>query len=239
MTPPIAIVLPCYGYQKSLDRVLDELAEQRRLGRAMRIYVVDDGSTPALQVHHPGVHLLRHPQNRGYGAAQKTGYALALAHGAERVVLLHGDGQYPTLETVGLADALDDADVALGSRFVEHQGSHIPSWRRWGNRLLTTTANLRFGVQLSELHTGARAFRAAALLSLPLEDFSDDFVFDQQVLATLLARGVRFAERPVVARYDDTVSSISFRRSVRYGLGCLWTLATTRSVQTTPSSPSG
>lgn len=227
MTQPIAIVLPCYGYQESLDRVLEELSTHRKSGRAMRIYVVDDGSEPALTVSHSGVHLLRHPHNRGYGAAQKTGYALALAHGAERVVLLHGDGQYPTSETLALADALEAADVALGSRFVHHHGQHIPQWRRWGNRLLTTVANLRFGVQLSELHTGARAFRSAALLSMPLEDFSNDFVFDQQVLASLLADGARFVERPLEARYDATVSSISFRRSVRYGLGCLWTIATT------------
>ena len=228
--PPIAVVLPCYHYQDSLNRVLDELFEARKAGRALRIYVVDDGSSPPLYVHHPGVHTLRHPQNRGYGAAQKTGYALALAHGAQRVVMLHGDGQYPTPDTLALADALDHADVALGSRFIQHRGQHIPAWRRWGNRLLTTAANARFGVRLSELHTGARAFRASALLALPLESFSDDFVFDQQVLAGLLARGARFAERPIQARYDDTVSSIGFRRSIRYGFGCLWTLGTTRHV---------
>jgi len=233
--PPIAVVLPCYHYQDSLDRVLDDLFEERRQGRALRIYVVDDGSNPPLRMERPGVQLLRHPHNRGYGAAQKTGYAIALAHGAERVVLLHGDGQYPTSCTLALADALDDADVALGSRFLDHQGMHIPAWRRWGNRLLTRTANLRFGVQLSELHTGARAFRASALLDLPLESFSDDFVFDQQVLASLLARQARFSERPIRARYDDSVSSIGFRRSVRYGLGCLWTIGTTRP----PSANSG
>jgi glycosyltransferase involved in cell wall biosynthesis len=228
MSPPIAVVLPCYGYQDSLNRVLDELFALRSSGRPMRIYAVDDGSTPALVVDRPGVHLLRHPHNKGYGAAQKTGYALALAHGAERVVMLHGDGQYPTEATVALADALDHSDVALGSRFLEHRGEHIPAWRRWGNRFLTSTANARYGVRLSELHTGARAFRASVLLALPLESFSDDFVFDQQVLAGLLARRARFAERPLQARYDDTVSSIGFRRSIRYGLGCLWTLATTR-----------
>jgi len=233
--PPIAVVLPCYHFPDSLERVLDELTAARKEGWALRMYVVDDGSVPALAVDRPGVHLLRHPRNRGYGAAQKTGYALAIAHGAERVVLLHGDGQYPTRDTLALADALEDADVALGSRFLEHDGDHIPPWRRWGNRLLTSAANLRFGVRLSELHTGARAFRSSALLSLPLESFSDDFVFDQQVLAGLLARGARFAERPIRARYDDTVSSISFRRSVRYGLGCLWTLGTTRRIASHPA----
>lgn len=220
MSPPTAIVLPSLNYQDSLDRVLGEIPRDR----GYRIYVVDDGSTVPLKVP-TGVRVLRHAHNKGYGAAQKTGYAAALANGADRVVMLHGDGQYPTEATLALADALDDADCALGSRFLSHGGAHIPSWRRWGNRLLTGAANLRFGQHMSELHTGARAFRAEALVRLPLESFSDDYVFDQQVLVGLMARGLRIAERPLEARYDDTVQSITLRRSVRYGLGCLWTIA--------------
>ncbi len=225
----LAVVLPCFHYQASLERVLDELAEFHKDVAPIEVFVVDDGSEPALRVPHPApnVHLLRHAKNRGYGAAQKTGYALAIAKGAERVVMLHGDGQYPTRGTLALAEALDDADAALGSRFLRDHGKGVPWWRRWGNRALTGAANARYGQRLSELHTGARAFRADALLELPLESFSDDFVFDQQVLAGLLARGRCIAERPVVARYDDTVSSIGLRRSVRYGLGCLWTIAFT------------
>jgi len=225
----LAVVLPCYHYQESLERVLRELAEFHKDVAPIAIFVVDDGSEPALRIPHaaPHIHLLRHPRNRGYGAAQKTGYALALARGAERVVMLHGDGQYPTRDTLALAAALDDADAALGSRFLRDLGQGVPWWRRWGNRTLTTAANLRYGQSLSELHTGARAFRAEALLALPLESFSDDFLFDQQVLAGILARGMRIAERPIVARYDDTVSSIGLRRSIRYGFGCLWTIART------------
>ena len=225
----LAVVLPCFHFQESLDRVLLELEELRSERPQLEIYVVDDGSHPALtlKVEGPHIHLLRHPKNRGYGAAQKTGYAVALAQHAERIVLLHGDGQYPTRGTMGLADALDNAHAALGSRFLDDGGQAVPWWRRWGNRGLTGAANLRYGQRLSELHTGARAFRAEALLELPLESFSDDFVFDQQVLAGLLSRGHTIAERPLTARYDDTVSSISFRRSIRYGLGCLWTIATT------------
>ena len=225
----LAVVLPCYHYQDSLDRVLGELQAFHENSVPIDIYVVDDGSSPPLRlcVEAPHIHLLRHPRNKGYGAAQKTGYALALAKGAERVVMLHGDGQYPTRDTLALAEALDHADAALGSRFLHNHGRSVPWWRRWGNRGLTGAANLRYGQRLSELHTGARAFRADALLELPLESFSDDFVFDQQVLAGLLARGRRIAERPITARYDDTVSSIGLRRSIRYGLGCLWTIAIT------------
>ncbi len=220
MASHTAVVLPSLNYQDSLDRVLSELPGDRGL----RVYVVDDGSAPRLRVP-AGVRVLRHARNKGYGAAQKTGYAAALANGADRVVLLHGDGQYPTAATLALADALDEADCALGSRFLEGGGAHVPAWRRWGNRGLTSAANLRFGRRLSELHTGARAFRSAALVTLPLESFSDDYVFDQQVLVGLMARGARIAERPLAARYDETVQSITFRRSVRYGLGCLWTIA--------------
>jgi glycosyltransferase involved in cell wall biosynthesis len=219
LPPDTWIVVPCFDAQGGLSRTLATLPVELHA----RTIVVDDGSEPPLRAE--DVTLLRHPANRGYGAAQKTGYAAALAQGAQRVVLLHGDAQYPTPETLGLAWALDDADAALGSRFLVHGGRSIPWWRRWGNRLLTSAANGHFGVHLSELHTGARAFRADALEALPLDGFSDDYVFDQQLLTTLLSQGRRIAERPLEARYDDTVQSIGFRRSVRYGLGCLWTIA--------------
>jgi glycosyltransferase involved in cell wall biosynthesis len=221
--PRVALVIPAYNNPTGLERVLDSLP-----GAGLhRVYVVDDGSREPLRAPAPA-RLLRHPRNRGYGAAQKTGYAAALANGADRVVLLHGDAQYPTGPTLALAEALDEADCALGSRFLDDGGAAIPGWRRAGNRALTAAANLRFGRAHTELHTGARAFRAEALARLPLEDYSDDFVFDQQVLVGLFARGMRVVERPVRARYDPDVQSISPRRAVRYGLGCLWAMARPR-----------
>jgi glycosyltransferase involved in cell wall biosynthesis len=215
----LAVVVPCYGPQAPLDQLLGEIPPELSSG----VIVVDDGSPQPLRAD--GFRLIRHPRNRGYGGSQKTGYAAAIEGGFERVVLLHGDAQYPTLPTLELAQALDDADVALGSRFLVDGGRSVPSWRRWGNRALTGLANLRFGTSLSELHTGARAFRLARLAALPLQQFSDDYIFDQQVLAALLASGARFVERPVRARYDDTVQSISFRRSLVYGLGCVRVIA--------------
>lgn len=220
--PSVAIVVPCYGPQAPVDRILAEVPAEHRPG----LIIVDDGSP--IPIHAEGVRLLRHPRNRGYGGAQKTGYAAAIEAGFRQVVLLHGDAQYPTLATLALARALDVAPVVLGSRFLADGGNSIPGWRRWGNRALTGAANLRFGTRLSELHTGARAFRADLLASLPLASFSDDYLFDQQLLVAVLARGLAIAERPVLARYDDQVQSISFRRSVRYGLGCLWTIARAR-----------
>lgn len=208
--PLTAVVIPALDCQATLDRVLAELPP------GVSVHVVDDGSTPPLRA--PGVH--RHPVNRGYGAAQKTGYAAALAEGAERVVLLHGDGQYPVGPTLALADALDAADAVLGSRFLGDADA-IPAWRRWGNRALTGLANLRFGTRHTELHTGARAFRAEALRAVDLGALSDDYLFDQQLLCALLRARRTLVERPVRAAYDPSVQSISFRRSVRYGLGCV------------------
>jgi glycosyltransferase involved in cell wall biosynthesis len=207
----VAVVIPARNCQATLDRVVGELPP------GVAAYVVDDGSVPALR---STVTILRHDVNRGYGAAQKTGYRRAVEDGAEKVILLHGDGQYDVRDTLALAEALDDADAAIGSRFLSDP-SVIPFWRRWGNRLLTGAANLRFGSRHTELHSGSRAFRASLIRALPLEDFSDDYVFDQEFLCALLSRGIRVAERPVKTHYDGTVQSISFGRAVVYGLGCL------------------
>ena len=225
------VVVPCYGNAAGARRVANSLPAELR----PRTLFIDDGSAPALDL--PDVRWIRwirHPRNRGYGGAQKTGYRTALDEGAERVVLLHGDAQYPTGPTLDLAGALvtTGAWVALGSRFLRADGAAIPGWRRWGNRTLTGMANRRFGTRISELHTGARAFSARALRALPMDRMSDDYVFDQQALAALLAAGVPFVERSVEARYDDDVQSITLPRSLRYGAGCLWQLLRPLPLQT-------
>lgn len=222
MSPRLAVVIPGKDVQATLPRVLASLPAELLPWTV----VVDDGSAPALTVEAP-VHLHRHPRNRGYGAAQKTGYAAARALGAEVVLLLHGDGQYATEEVLALAGCFEDPEImgAIGSRFLVDGGRAIPSWRRWGNRLLTGLANRRFGTALTELHSGARAFRVSALDALPLDELSDDYLFDQQVLAALLASGARLAELPATPRYDDTVQSIGIPASLRYGLGCLGAIA--------------
>lgn len=212
------VVLPTLDTPAALARVLTELPP------GLPAIVVDDGSATPVSVSRPDTSVIRHPVNRGYGAAQKSGFEAALAAGATRVVLLHGDGQYDTAATLALADALTDADAALGSRFLADPGV-IPAWRRWGNRALTGYANLRLGTAFSELHTGARAYTAAALRAVPLAALSDDFLFDQQLIVAVVRAGLRVAERPVGTRYDDTTRSISLTRSVRYGLGCLRVLS--------------
>jgi glycosyltransferase involved in cell wall biosynthesis len=215
----IAIVIPVFNTQDALNRVLSEIPESMQDG----IIVVDDGSEPAIAVN--GVRLIRHEVNRGYGGAQKSGYDAALEMGAERVILLHGDGQYATEDVLGLSIPLAACDLAIGSRFLNMGGQQIPRWRRWGNRVLTTMANMRYGSRVSELHSGARAFRAETLRSLDYHRFSDDYVFDHQMLAALLSRDARVGERKVRCVYDDQVQSIQPLPAIRYALGVLRTIA--------------
>ncbi len=212
MSHSTAVVIPCLGRQASLDRLLTELPDD------VEIFVVDDGSQPALRAWRG--QLLRHPRNRGYGAAQKTGYSAALDARAQRVLLLHGDGQYRTADVLALAAALDQADAAMGSRFLDPAQQQVPAWRRVGIKTLAAMANLRFGTAYSDLHNGARAWRAEILRTMPWQRFSDDYRFDHQCICALLAGGARLVERPVGMHYGPEVLSISFPRALRYGLCC-------------------
>lgn len=215
-----AAVVVGYNVAGTLPEVLKKLPE------SLLVIVVDDGSTDGgLQCVPEGVVMIRHPVNRGYGAAQKTGYTEALSRGAERVVLVHGDDQYSVEDCLGLLDALDEADLALGSRFLMPDGGAIiPWWRRWANRGLTGLANRRLRIELTDMHTGARAFRASALRAVNFSEFSDNYVFDQQILVHSARQGLAFAERPQRTRYDEDVQSISLSNSIRYGFGCVRTI---------------
>jgi len=215
----IAIVIPVFNSQDTLNRVLTEIPDALKDG----VIVVDDGSTPPIVTD--GVRLIRHEVNRGYGGSQKSGYDAALEMGADRVVLLHGDGQYATEDVLGLTLPLAACEAAIGSRFLNMGAGQIPLWRRWGNRVLTTLANVRYGAQVSELHSGARAFRAETLRSLDYHRFSDNYVFDHQMLAALLSRGATIGERKVRCAYDDEVQSIQVIPAIRYALGVLRTIA--------------
>jgi glycosyltransferase involved in cell wall biosynthesis len=239
VSPQDTVVIPARDCHAGVERVLARLAARPDTQR-WDVLVIDDGSdSPIRPASLPSLRttVLRHPHGRGYGAAQKTGYAAALARGAARVVMLHGDDQYDVDDTLALLDALDDDHPAvLGSRFRADPGV-IPAWRRWGNRGLTVLANARFGTAHTELHSGARAYDAGLLARLPLDSFSDDYRFDQDLLAALLGAGVRIAERPVRVRYDGEVQSISLGRSVRYGLGCLAAIARPYPLLTARTAP--
>jgi glycosyltransferase involved in cell wall biosynthesis len=220
----IVVVLPAYNAEKTLEvtvRELPEIVDERIL--------VDDHSSDATAAlaRKLGLTVEVHPQNRGYGGNQKTCYAKALAAGADVVVMLHPDYQYNPLLVTPIATmiAYGVYDLALGSRILGAGALRggMPLYKYIANRFLTAFQNLMMGAKLSEYHTGFRAFSRELLEALPLEENSDDFVFDNQMLAQAVLAGARFGEISCPTRYFAEASSINFRRSSIYGLGVLRT----------------
>jgi glycosyltransferase involved in cell wall biosynthesis len=221
----IVVVLPAYNAEKTLERTFREVPRDI----ADLVLLVDDGSHDrTVEVARGlGIQCHVHPENRGYGANQKTCYTLALREGADIVVMVHPDYQYtPRLITAMAARiASGEFDVVLGSRILGTGALEggMPFYKYVSNRFLTLSQNLLVGHKLSEYHTGFRAFRREVLENLPLLENSDDFVFDNQVLVQAIRFGFRIGEITCPTRYLSESSSISFRRSVVYGLGVLRT----------------
>lgn len=220
------VVLPAYRAEKTLRDVIEQIPP----GEVDRILLVDDASSDrtaelALEL---GIDVIKHPRNLGYGGNQKTCYANALLMGAEVVVMLHPDGQYDPSLVPALCRAVEEGrgDIVLGSRWLglDPARAGMPWWKRVGNRGLTWTENRVLGLDLSEYHTGYRAYSRRFLQVLPFAYNSDDFVFDTQVLVQAAAFGFRIAEVPAVGRYFDDMSSIGFRTSVEYGVQTLLAL---------------
>jgi glycosyltransferase involved in cell wall biosynthesis len=193
------------------------------------ILVVDDASdddTVAV-ARGLGIEVILHPQNLGYGANQKTCYTAALARGADIVVMVHADYQYEPRLTTAIAGmiASNVYDLVLGSRILGGGAisGGMPRWKYAANRILTLFENLLLGAKLSEYHTGFRAYRRELLETLPWQGNSNDFVFDNQLLAQAIIAGYRIGEISVPARYFAEASSIDLPRSVRYGLGVVAT----------------
>lgn len=223
----VVVVMPAYNAAQTLRRTFDEVQAQ---GIVDQVIVVDDSShdaTVALARTLPGVLVHVHPANRGYGGNQKTCYRLALAQGADIILMVHPDYQYtprliPAMVAM-IASGLFPCVLAsriLGGRAVT-QG--MPRWKYVANRALTLVENLLLGSKLSEFHTGFRAYSRDLLESLDLDACSDDFVFDNQVLAQIHWRGYAIGEVSCPTHYSPEASSINFRRSLIYGLGCLGT----------------
>ena len=223
----IVVVMPAYNAEKTLRRTYDEVMAQ---GIVDLVIVVDDASndeTVAIARTLPHVQVEVHPQNRGYGGNQKTGYRLALAAGADIVVMIHPDYQYTPMLLPAMASLVASGlyRCVLGSRILGGGALRggMPLWKYAANRFLTLAENFLLGAKLSEYHTGYRAFARGLLERLPIERNSDDFVFDNQILAQVHWLGYRIGEVTCPAKYLPEASSINFRRSVRYGFGCIAT----------------
>lgn len=221
----IVVVMPAYNAALTLHQTYDELP----LDIVDEVILVDDGSSDETVelARKIGLTVFQHPRNLGYGRNQKTCYREALKRGADIVIMLHPDYQYSPKLIVSLAGmiAYGEFDIALGSRILgvgALQGG-MPLYKYVANRLLTAIQNLLLNYKLSEYHTGYRAFHRRVLAELPLEANSDDFVFDNEVLAQAVYFNYRIGEVSCPARYFAEASSIGFAQSVRYGLGVLKT----------------
>lgn len=215
-----AIVIPHYNTPRALEQLLIKIPAHMYC----QTLIIDDGSKSSLPTL--PCPMIRHSKNQGYGAAQKSGY-IHILHSESwkhitHVAMVHGDDQY-SFHNIWSA-AQEAHTIQLGSRHLEPAPPEYPWWRKWGNHALTRVANRAFDCSYSDLHTGARIYSRDFLLELPWDKLSDDFVFDHQLLAIAMSEEVPIVEFPIPANYSNDVSSISFRRSVQYGLGCLHSL---------------
>ena len=225
----VVVVMPAYNAEKTLLKTYEEVMAQ---GIVDLVVFVDDASsdnTVKIASGLPQTKVYAHKNNSGYGGNQKTCYRLALEEGADIVIMVHPDYQY-TPKLIGAMASLIASGLyhcVLGSRILGGYAlkGGMPLWRYIANRFLTLVENFLFGAKLSEYHTGYRAFSRELLLKLPLQNNSDDFVFDNQMLAQIIWFDYTMAEVSCPTSYFAEASSINFTRSVKYGWGCLKTAA--------------
>ncbi len=221
----VVVVLPAYNAEKTLQRTYDEIPK----GIVDEVILVDDhsGDKTAELARQLGIEVIVHPENRGYGGNQKTCYQEALKRGADIVVMLHPDYQYPPKLVAPMASLIASGmfDVVLGSRILGGYAikGGMPFYKYVANRLLTAFENILTGQKLSEYHTGFRAYSKAVLERICFERNSDDFVFDNEMLTQIFYFQYRIGEISSPCSYNQDCSSISFRRSVIYGLAVVKT----------------
>jgi glycosyltransferase involved in cell wall biosynthesis len=222
--PRVIVVMPAYNAAKTLERTYADIPQEM----VDQIILVDDVSKDETVdiARQLGLDVIIHQQNLGYGGNQKTCYDAALAAGADIVVMLHPDYQYDATRIPALVEPilLGQADLMLGSRFLgDPLAGGMPRWKYISNRFLTTVENVAFGLRLSEYHTGLRAYSRRLLEAIPYRLNSDDFVFDQELVAQVVAAGMgrSIGEIAVPTRYFEEASSVNFQRSVVYGLSTL------------------
>ena len=228
--PTIAVLVVAYNAQDTLETVLDRIPESF-IPEISTVLVCDDASTDAttavvtnymVQSRLP-ITVVTHPINRGYGGNQKFGYRWAIEHGIDVVILLHGDGQYAPEELPRMAAPIVDgsADVVFGSRMLDRSQARkggMPLYKYVGNIFLTTVQNWLVGTNLSEWHSGYRAYRVSALASIDLDHNSDEFDFDTQIILQMTASGQRIREIGIPTFYGEEISHVN---SVKDGLQIL------------------
>jgi glycosyltransferase involved in cell wall biosynthesis len=224
--PKIAVVMPAYNAEKTLERTYADIPMQT----VDDVILVDDASRDRTveEARRLGLHVVVHPKNRGYGGNQKTCYRTALERGADIVVMVHPDHQYDPTVIPDLVGPLlaGECDAVFGSRMLGGrpiQGG-MPKWKYLGNIFLTAVENATFLIYLTEYHSGFRAYSRRYLEAIDIEANSDGFVFDTQIIAQGIAKGLRIREIPIDTRYFDEASQIAFAPSVRYGFAILKTM---------------
>ncbi|HLY40829.1 MAG TPA: glycosyltransferase family 2 protein [Terracidiphilus sp.] len=220
----IAVVMPAYNAEKTLEITVQELTDAVDI----KILVDDSSRDQTAQLSRRlGIQTYVHDANYGYGRNQQTCYREALSSGADIIVMLHPDYQYSPRLVPAMAGMIASGiyDMVLGSRILGGSAlkGGMPHYKYFANRFLTAFQNLFLGAKLSEYHTGFRAFSRELIEALPLLENSDDFVFDNQMIAQAVMFGFKIGEISCPAKYFREASSINFRRSVKYGLGVLGT----------------
>lgn len=221
----IAVVLPAYNAARTLERTLQEMPRDI----VDEVLLIDDNSKDeTVQLaQRLGLRVFLHDKNYGYGRNQKTCYGEALRTDADVIVMLHPDYQYDPRLVLPMAGLIAAGvyDVVIASRIIGGKArvGGMPLYKYIANRVLTLIQNFMLGAKLSEYHTGYRAFSRDVLLSLPLFMNSDDFAFDNEMLVQTIYFGYRIGEISCPTRYFPEASSITFRRSVKYGFAVLWT----------------
>ena len=222
----VIVVMPARQAAATLKRTFDAIPKDE----VDEVILVDDSSTDgtARLARELPLHLVWHPHQAGYGANQKTCYMEALQHDADVVVMLHPDGQYEPELIPRMVEPIvqGEADLVLGSRFLEPGaalGSGMPRWKYVANRFLTIVENRVMGTQLSEAHTGYRAYSRRLLLTVPFLRNSPDFAFDSELIMQASHFGLRIKEVPARGRYFEDASSVGFRSGAVYGLKTIWT----------------
>jgi glycosyltransferase involved in cell wall biosynthesis len=221
----VVVVLPAYNAEKTLEKTYKEVIS---IDIVDEVVLVDDKSsdnTATLAETLEIKHIILHEQNKGYGANQKTCYRKALELKADIVIMVHPDYQYTPFLIPSMAHivASDLYPVVLGSRILGNGAlkGGMPIYKYIANRVLTLIQNLLMNQKLSEYHTGYRAFSKEVLESISLESNSDDFIFDNQMLAQILFKGYEISEITCPTKYFEEASSINFIRSIKYGLGVI------------------